>query len=831
MIDTIWQDLRHGARMLIKNPGFTVIAVISIAIGVGANAAMFSLADGLVIRPLPVTRPGDVLTVAGIGPAGIGNAPLSYPEYVDVRDQSRSFSGVVAYSLVVTSFVTRPDEPAQRRAGMAVSGNYFDAMGLRPALGRWFRSDEDQVPGRDAVIVLDYDEWQQRFAGDPAIVDRHLRVGTVDFTVIGVAPKGFTSIDHDLHPAFYVPLAMTGALQPRLPADARIRRDLRSVVVKGRLKTGVSVAEARQDVHQIALNLQRSYPDTNRNFDLTAQTQFDAFTSGPGRTDATFVAMLMTLALAVLIVACANVGGLLTSRAPVRAQEIALRLAVGAGRSRLVRQLVTESLLVAVGGGLLGLALSDGVVMLFQRIEYPTDLPLKLTFAIDTRVVIVSILAATLAAVLSSLIPAWRASKTDLVSTIKAPAAITGKRQRLWGRSVLVCGQIALSLVLLTVSVFLYRSFRVELDKGPGVRTDHLLMVTFEPALARYDDARARGFYRELVDTARVMPAVTSVALSSAAPLKAGDIVFAPLAPEGFQFQAGARNVRVATTDVDDHYFETVGIRIVSGRGFDASDTANTPRVAIVNETFASRYWPGQSAVGKRIRLDNADRVMAEVIGVAANAKYFFIVEGPQEFVYLSHMQGSPPRSTLLVATAGPAAALASRMRDAVRSIDPNMPVFGVRTMEDFYASRVVYTTNLIVGCVVGMGSMGLVLALVGLYGLVAYSAHRRTREIGIRIAVGANPGAVLRMVLRHGLNLAIGGVAVGLVGSFAANNALRAAFSRTPVGASVGTIPGSDLVVYTQAVLALVALVLLAAYLPARRAARVDPLVALKTE
>ena len=830
MLETIWQDLRHGARMLIKNPGFTVIAVISIAIGVGANAAMFSLADGLVIRPLPVTRPGDVITIAGIAPGAIFNTPLSYPEYVDVRDQSRSFSGIVAYNLVITSFVNRPDEPAQRRAGMAVSGNYFDAMGVRPALGRWFRPEEDQVPGRDAVVVLDYDEWQQRFAGDPAIVDRHLRVGTVDFTVIGVAPEGFTSIDHDLHPAFYVPLAMTAALQPRLPADARVRRDQRNLIVKGRLKPGVSLAEARQDVHQIAVNLQRSYPDSNRNFDLTAQTQFEAFTSGPGRTDATFVAMLMTLALAVLIVACANVAGLLTSRAPVRAQEIALRLAVGAGRSRLVRQLVTESLLVAVGGGLLGLAFSEAVIMLFQRIEYPTDLPLKLTFAIDTRVVIVSILAATLAAILSSLIPAWRASKTDLVSTIKTPAALTGKRQRFWGRSVLVSGQIALSLVLLTVAVFLYRSFRVELDRGPGVRTDHLLMVTFEPALARYDDARTRAFYRELTDTTRAMPGVTSVALSSAAPLKAGDLGFTPVVPEGFQLPIGAQSVRVPVTDVDDHYFETVGIRIVSGRAFNASDTTDTTRVAIVNETFASHYWPGQNAVGKRIRLANANRELAEVIGVAANAKYFFIVEGPQEFVYFSHMQGTAPRSTLLIATTGPAAALASRMREVVRSIDPNMPVFGVRTMEDFYASRVVYTTNLIVGCVVGMGSMGLVLALVGLYGLVAYSAHRRTREIGIRVAVGANPSSVLRMVLRHGLNLAIGGTAVGLIGSFAANNLLRAAFSRTPVG-TIGTVPGSDLVVYAQAVLALIALVLLAAYLPARRASRIDPLIALKTE
>ena len=823
-------DLKHGIRMLFKNPGFTFIAVLSIAIGVGANAAMFSVADGLVIRPLPVPRPGEVVTVSAELPGFVRNTALSYPEYTDVKAQSQSLTGVVAYQLVLTTFVNRPDEPAQRRAGMVVSANYFDAMEVRPALGRWFRADEDEVTLRDAVIVLDYDEWQQRFAADPNIIDRRIRVGTADFTVIGVAPAGFTSIDHDLHPAFYIPLSMVPAVQTGRPVDARLMRELRWLVVKGRLKSGVSIAQAREDVHQIALRLERSYPDTNRNRRFKVQTQLDAFTSGPGGTDAALVGMLMVLAFVVLIVACANVAGLLTSRAPVRSREIALRLAVGAARFRLLRQLVTESLLIAAGGGALGLLFGYAVIALFQRIEFPADVPLKLTFALDTRVIVVGISLAAAAALLSSLVPAWRATRTDLVSTIKDPNASASPRQRLWGRSLLVSGQIALSLVLLTVSAFLYRSFRAELDKGPGFRTDHLLTVTFEPSLLRYDETQTRNFYQRLKEAMEATPGVTSVSLSSAVPMKANDIGFGLVAPEGFQLPQGRDNVNVPTIDADERYFDTLRIPIVKGRSFRSTDTAAAPRVAIVNQTFASHYWPGQDPIGKRVRLDTANKTYAEVVGIAADAKYFFIVESPVELIYLSHMQGAAPRSTLLVATTGAPADMAAQARAVVRSVDPNMPLLAVRTLEDFYASRIVYTTRLLVGSVLGMGSMGLVLAMVGLYGLVAYNARRRTREIGIRVAVGANPGAVLRMVLRHGFTLALAGIVVGLIASVTANNALRATFSQTPFG-RLGTIVGSDATVYLQMVAVLILVVAFAAYFPARRASRVDPLVALKTE
>ncbi|HEV8395972.1 MAG TPA: ABC transporter permease [Vicinamibacterales bacterium] len=823
MLDTLRQDLRQGWRMFRKNPGFAAVAITSIALGVGANAAMFSLADGLVLRPLPVPRPSEIVTIDALAPGvGFRNPRLSYPEYVDVRDQSRSFEGLVAYTLTLTSFARAPRESVQRRAGMAVSGNLFDAMGVRPRLGRTFRPDEDRVGGRNPVVILDHDEWSQDFASDPGIVDRHIRLGGIEFTVIGVAPAGFTGIDHDVHPAFYVPLAMWTAIQSGLTGDEMTRRDAAAaaLVVKGRLKPGVTIAQARADVQHVAANLADAHPETNRGRGLTARTQIESFNQRPGG-DTQLVTMLLTLAAAVLLVACANVAGLLASRAPARAREFAVRLAAGAPRFRLIRQLLNESLLIAVGGSVLGLFVAYGAVAIFQRLEFPTDIPLKLTFALDTRALTVGIAAALVSAMLASLIPSWQATRTDLVGALKdrTPASTASRH---WGRNVLVSGQVALSLVLLTVSVFLYRAFQTELQQGPGFRTDHLLMMTFDPSLARYDAAQSRQFYRTLTERALGVPGVTSVALTSAVPMKADTMEPVAVAPEGFTFPPGTENVNVLWGRVDERYFDTLGIPLVAGRGFTATDTEETPHVAVVNATFAARYWPNQNPIGKRIRLDDRARDVVEVVGVARDIKNLFIAMPAGEFIYVPRLQQPGRQTTLLVQTAGDAAAMASPIREAIQSIDANMPVFGVRTMEHYYFSRAVYTTRLIVGSVGCMAAMGLTLALIGLYGLVAYSTGRRTREIGIRMAVGAQPWSVLRMVLRQGLVLSATGVAVGLVASVATGGLLRSAF---PTQGSI------DLVTYLLVVPGLIGVTLAAAYIPARWAAAIDPVDALRAE
>jgi predicted permease len=819
------RDLQHGLRVLMKNPGFTIIAVISIAIGVGANAAMFSFADGLVFRPLPVPRAGEVVSVIGQArETGFGNRRLSYPDYVDLRDRSKSFNNPVAYAIVITSFTNRVNEPAARKVGMAVSGNFFDAMDVHPPLGRALRRDEDEVAGRNPVVVLDHDEWTQQFASDPSIVDKHITLGGVEFTVIGVAPEGFTGIDHDVKPSFYIPIAMYTAVQNGAQPDVLTRRQARIFTVKGRLADGVTMNQARQEIRQLASSLAQTYPDTNRNRDLLVKTEFESYRDNPGGGDTNLVVMLMTLALLVLAIACANVAGLLTSRAPARARELALRLAVGAGRFRLLRQLVTESLLLAAGGGLLGLLLGYAVINVLRTVEYPTDIPLKLTFDLDTRALVVGIVVAAGSALLSGLLPAWRATRTDMVGALKDAAVAERERGgRLWGRSLLVCGQVALALMLVTVTIFMYRAFASRLTQGPGFRTEGLIFASFDPALARYTDARAETFFRDVKDRAAALPGVRSVALASTVPMRTDNMQVSQIAPEGFTFAPGIESITCPTVLVDEGYFDTTGIRITEGRAFRRTDANDSPRVVIVNQRFAAHYWPGQSAIGKRVQIRGNTPRTAEIVGVAADSRYFFIVEPPLEFMYLPHAQSPVSRRSLVLATTGPALALAEPLRAMVRSIDPQMPMLGLRTMEDYYASRVIHISRLIVGTVGGLGAIGVLLAVVGLYGLVAYSVTRRTREIGIRIAVGAAPASVLRMVLRRGMILAAVGIALGTAGSIATSGLLSGVFQNQMGGQNVWS--------YVLAVPTLVGITLIAAYIPARRAARTDPLRALRQD
>jgi len=823
MVSGLIQDLKHSARTLLKNPGFTCVAIVSIAIGVGANAAMFSMADALVLRPLPVPRPGEVMTVAAVPPVqGVRNPAMSYRDYIDVREGTRSFDRLAAYQLVAVAFATAKDELAQRKVGVAASENLLEATGVTPRLGRWFRADENAVVGRNPVMVLAYDTWTEQFGADPNVIDRRVRLSGIDFTVIGVGPEGFTGLDAYVRPAFFVPLAMAPSLNPSAPADALERRDFRWLRVKGRLKAGATMAQARQDVASVATVLEKRYPDSNRTLGFTVQTELESRTTDS--TDTLLVTVLMTLSFAVLLVACFNVAGLLASRAPARARELALRLAMGAGRSRVIRQLLTESLLLSIAGGVVGLGLAYCGIVLFRQIDIPTDLPAALTFQLDRRVLSVGLTVAIASALLSSLLPAWRATRGDLAATLRDTSGSMPRRSPLWTRHGLVCGQVALSLVLVTVAVWLYRGTLITAATGPGYRTEQLLMVNLDPALARYDDVQSREFFRELTEKTRALPGVASVALTSDIPMGTDMRDIVTVAPEGYQFPAGSDSITVQGARVDEGFFTTMKIPIVSGRAFESTDTTDTPHVAVVNTTFANRYWPGQSALGKRIRVKERDEAWVEIVGIAATVHYNWVAEGPTEYVYLHRLQhpAPTPRTTMLVHTQGEAAAMATPIREVVRGIDGNIPIFGVRTMASFYRARAVTTSNVIVGAVAGMGLMGLLLAVVGLYALVAHAVSQRTREIGIRMAVGARPGNVLRMVLRHGILLSVAGIALGLAASAAMNNLLRAAF---PV--SSGVNPGLFLFV----VPALLAVTLAAALIPAQRASRIDPLIALKQD
>jgi predicted permease len=826
MIESIFQDLTHGARMLVKNPGFTFIAIASIAIGVGANAAMFSLADGLVLRPLPVPRADQVVSVSATAPRAsetffLTTNRLSHLDYIDLRDRTQTFSGLTAYTVTFASFATGRDQVAQSKLGLAVSGNFFDVLELQPALGRAIRPDEDLVPGRDAVVVLAYDTWAEQFGSDPGVIGRQIRLGGLDFTVVGVAPQSFTGMQLVLPPAFIIPIAMQSKLAGAPPATLFDQRNFRYLEVRGRLKPGVSLEQARQEVASIARSLEQAYPDTNRNFGMLIRTAFEARLDERGPS-APSAFMLMTLAFAVLLVACANVAGLLMSRAPAREKEMALRLAIGGARSRITRQVITESVLLAAGGGALGLAMGYGGVLLLRRLPIISDIGVRLTFNLDRRAIAVGLVLAAASALLSSLVPAWRASHTtNLAFTLRAGSS-QARRSRLWSRNGLVTGQVALALVLLTVTVYLGRAFRAELNQ-PGFRTERMLLSSFDPRLAGYDGPRTEAFYRQLSERVRALPGVTSVGMTSIVPLNQDNREPMTIVPEGFQLPRDTNSLTILSARIDEGYLATMAIPLVMGRGFVPSDTTDTPRVVLINRAMAARFWPEQNPIGKRVRLmDRENDPWAEVVGVTADNKYNWIGEGPTPWLYLPQRQDVGSRSTIVVASTGDAAALAGPVREIVKDLDPNMPISGMRTIEEFYygnASGIVYALTTVVGT---MGLLGLSLALVGLYGLVAYAAARRTREIGIRMAIGAPSRSVLRMVLRHGLALAAAGVVLGVIGSIAAGGIIRSVFP------NAGMI---DLTTYVLVVPVLVAITLLAAWVPARRAARIDPLVALRQE
>ena len=665
--------------------------------------------------------------------------------------------------------------------------------------------------------MLGHEFWKGEFGGDPSVLGSHIRLNGVEFLVIGVTPESFTGID--LRPALYVPVAMA----PRISGENRLhQRDAAWMSIKGRLKPGVTRLQAQGDIAGLVSDWKTLHARQDGEQKVEVETELHLRIERSPAT-AEMVIMQAVLGLCVLVVACANVAGLLLSQARARQREMAIRLAIGAGRTALVRQLLFESLLLALGGGLLGIVVADAGAAFFSSIPIPTDLPFRITATVDHRVLLFTLVLSVTSTVLFGLAPALGMSRQDLVPALKSTQGGGSGKRSLWGRNTLVAVQVALALVLLVTSAVLVQGFRAELSQGAGFRPEGLFLTSFDTRLARYNDAQGKEFYDKLLRNIRSSPGVRSAALTSGLPMWTLELT--SFVPEGYRLPAGAQAFSAFSTHISEGYFSTLGVHILRGREFAETDGENSPPVAVVNDHLANRFWPRGDALGKRIQLSGDAGPPVEIVGIAKAAKCFFITEPPQDVVYLPLRQHAQS-SMILVAESdrGDAAGMAPVLREVVRALDPEMPVFDVRTMQDFFDARAVKLPNMLIETVAALGLASLVLALVGLYGLVAYTVSRRTREIGIRVAIGADRRSVLWMVLRQGLWLGGVGVAAGLLVSLVATRVLA---SSTWFLALTHIQP----LIYVVIPLLLLGVTLLATWTPARRAASVDPMQVLRDE
>jgi len=816
-------DVRFAIRSLSRIPGLTVFVVITLALGIGMTSATFSMVDALIFRPYPVPHPSSVVTL--VSTTHDSNFDdFSYREYLDIRAKTKSYDGVIAYAdMQAVGFTAEHGAMPRVRGGVMVSGNYFRALGVEPRLGRGFREDEDQVPGRNAVAVLGPDFWNHEFASDPSVIGRKVRLNGTEFTVIGVAPETFPGMLIFGHPDFYMPLAMSRVFSTNLQKNFFEDRDYRELNVKARLKPSTTLQQARNELAVLAKNLELEYPKVNHSRGAAVYTQFQTRTIEDGNWK--FCVIFVTLALAVLLVACTNVAGLLLSRARARTREIAVRLAIGAGRFRLIRLLLTESLILAALGGLAGIAVGYGFVEWFhskESIVFMTDLPVGVPFNMDTRALLVALALSAVSALLCGLAPALQSTRTDLVNGLKSADVDIPGRKRLWGRSLLVVAQVSISLMLLTASFLMARSFQHSLLDGTGFKKDHLLMTSFDPRLEQYSAAQTKQFYKLLAERVRETPGVQSATLTQTVPLGQDSLDGVAFVPDGFQMPRDRDSFTSAMDTVDEAYFETMGIPVLRGRGFLASDTAESPRVAVVNEQFAKHYWPGGDAVGKYIRLDNSAGIPVEIVGVAQTIKYQDTRERPMDFLYMLLAQHPLSRMTLMLRSSGDPLQMVQPVKEIVQTLDANLPMLQTRAYEDLYLNMAVKGPQIAIDLVRTMGAVGLFLAIAGLYGLVAYNVARRTHEIGIRMALGAASSDVLRLVMGKGLVLVGMGTVIGLAMGFALEQLMNSMLFNAG---------GVDVVAYVIVVPSLFLVTLLAAYVPARRASRIAPTQALRYE
>lgn len=819
-MEILWQDVRQGFRLLTKSPGFTVTVILTLGLGIGANAAVFSIVNTLLLRPLPISDPGNLYIIASTHLDNDQPHQLSWSDYVDYRDRSGVFSDLAAYSIGFAGLSA--DQRADRVAVAYVTGNYFSMLGIQPGLGRLILPTEGHAFGKDPVIVLGRSYWRKRFAGDPSIVGRQVLVNGQPFTVAGVVPEGFYGTYALVEFEAYMPLGM---LFPE-PAYREIidRRDNHDLHVMGRLAPGVGETRAQAAVDILARQLEQQYPDTNKTVrgrviaEHLARPEANSADSNP-----LVAAVFLGLVLLVLTVACVNVANLLMIRATVRGRDLAIRAALGAGRGRLVRQLLTESILLALAGGLAGALIGGWVSRTLSQITLPADLPIRFDLSFDWRVFSYIAAVALGTGLLVGLMPALRASRTDVNDVLREGGRGAGGTGRHVARNVLVVAQVAVSLVLLVAAALFVRSVQRAQSIDLGFSPAHVLNLSMDVSQQAFSEARGRAFYKEVAARVRALPGVESVSYAYSIPFgyyNSSEFVEA----EGQPVPQGQRKTSAGYNMVEPEYFGTMSVPIVRGRGFSAQDDERGRPVAIVNEVLAQRFWPGQDPIGKRFRLQTPPEVAVqwlEVVGVSRTGKYQSLFDDPGPYFFAPIAQQYRSLRVLHVKTAGAPEAMAPAVQKEIRALNPALPVYDVRSQErmmegpnGFFLLRM----GAIFGA--GLGVLGLVLALVGIYGVVSYSANQRTQEIGVRLALGAQRRDILRLVVGRGLALIGLGIVLGLAAAFG--------FSRFLSNLLFG-ISSTDPITFAAVPLLLAAMAILASYLPALRATKVDPVQALR--
>jgi predicted permease len=825
MLEDLRADVRYTLKWLLRSPVFTGVAVASLALGIGFNTALFSIVDAMLLRPLPVERPERLADVYTRGIDGDTYATSSYPDFLDFQSQNRVFYGMMGYSPAICAI--RTSDQSRMAIGEVVTGNYFQLLGVRALLGRTLLPEDDR-PGAARVMMIAHRVWMKSYGGDPGVIGKSVHMRGQVYTIVGVVPERFTGMVPMLQPEIWVPVAWVEEIEPAGIQDSvpsptgntRLeRRGQRWLFIRGRLKDGETARTAEANLRVIMGQLETSYKATNQGRTVSVVGNVRLHPQADKALRPIAIGLMLGVGL-VLLVACANVTNMLLARASSRQREIGVRLAIGASRGRLIRQLLTESVVLALAGAAAGIALAGLLLRLIQSMPMPITIPIELALRIDERVLIFTTVVATLAGLIAGLAPAFRATRTSLVSDLKGGAlALAGSRRRWTLRNVLVAGQTAVTLVLLVAAGLLTRSIFEARKIDLGFRTTGVAALAAEVGLVGYDEKRATQFFDRAIERVRAIPGVQSATRATRQPLAINYNRNRIFLPE--RHRPGDEGALVAVTWVDSEYFETIGVPVLRGRRFGTADSMTSTRVAIVNDAFVRTYWPGSDPLGRRFRTIGLQGTEFEVVGVVGDYKVETVGEPPTPYIHYALTQRTSSHVVLIARAATDSSALLAAMKREVLALEPHTVFIEGQPM-DTQVDAALLPARLAAQTASIVGLIATVLAAIGLYGVIAYAVARRTREIGIRMALGAARGRVIRMVMRQGMSVAATGLVAGLL--------LAWLGARAVAGVLYG-VGALDPAAWLAAVALSIASAAAANFIPAWRASQVDPSIALRTE